>query len=401
MTTPDVLEVALDVSAVPARPAGAGRYIVEIARALSARPELELELISRRGDAERWRQLAPGAGLLPLVPNGRPARLAFERLQLGRAVSRRLGAGAVYHGPHYTLPGGLALGRVVTVHDLTFFDHPEWHERAKVPFFRAAITRAAETADVIVCVSRTTAGRLRQLLSVRGEVVVAEHGVDRERFSPGPPDLGALPAELVSFLGPEPLGRRLVLHVGTLEPRKGVVDLVRAFSILARGRPALRLVLAGLPGWGAGEVSRAVSESAVAGQVRQLGWVPDAEVVTLMRAAGAVAYPSHEEGFGLPALEAMACGSPLVTSAGTAMAEFAGESAYLAVPGDPEALAAALASCLGSDDAERRTRAEIGLERSARYTWEAAADRHIEAYRLAAEAAVARGGHRSPRSTSR
>ncbi len=387
--------MVLDVSAVPERPAGAGRYIVELARALSEIPELSLSAVSRQKDTARWRAIAPSARLLPLVPAARPARLAFERLALGPALSRRA-AGAVYHGPHYTLPGGLTGGRVVTVHDLTFFAHPEWHERSKLSFFRAAIRRAAEQADVIVCVSETTARRLSELVAVRGEVVVAEHGVDHDRFSPGPAEPERLSAELLSWLGREELGRRLVVHVGTLEPRKGVVDLVRAFERLAAGRQELRLVLAGLAGWGAGELEEAISSSSAAGQIRRLGWVPDEEVVALMRMAGAVAYPSHEEGFGLPALEAMATGAPLVTTAGTAMAEFAAGAALLAPAGDPAGLAAALERCLDQSREERRRRAALGLERAARFTWAETARRHVAAYRSAREAAATRSSLRRP-----
>ncbi len=391
----DRLEVVVDVSAVPPRPAGAGRYIVELLAALSRRDDLLLAAITRRPDAERWRQIAPAARLLPVVPPARPARLAFERLFLGPFVARRA-AGAVYHGPHYTMPGRLAGGRVVTVHDLTFFDHPEWHERSKVAFFRTAIRRAAAEADVVICVSRTTARRLGELLPVRAEVIVAEHGVDHSRFSPGEAETSRLGSELAAFLGPGDLSRRLVLHVGTLEPRKGIVDLVAAFGQLAAGRPELRLVLAGLPGWGAAEVSAAVVASPARAQIRQLGWVPDDQVVTLMRAAGAVAYPSHEEGFGLPALEAMACGAPLVTSEGTAMAEFAAGAALLAPPGEPKALAAALGRCLALEPAERERRVRRGLEQAARFTWAATAEQHVAAYRLAAEAAARRGPFPAP-----
>lgn len=370
-----VLRVALDVSAVPVDPAGAGRYIIELVRALSSRNDLNLELVCRRHDSERWRLLAPGAGLSAVVPDSRPLRLAYERLLLGRRLDR-LGVD-VYHGPHYTMASTTETRRVVTVHDLTFLEHPEWHERSKVPVFQAAIRRAAREADVVICVSATTARRLRELLEVRAEIAVAEHGVDHDRFTPGDVDLAALP---------EGLGladSRLIVHVGTLEPRKGIVDLVQAFDSLASEKPELRLVLAGLPGWGAREVTAAIEATVHRDRIRTLGWVSDAAVVALMRAAAAVVYPSHEEGFGLPALEAMATGAPLVTSRGTAMSEFAGEAAWLAPAGDPAALAAAISAVLGASAEERARRREEGLARARPYTWERTAAEHVRAYQLA------------------
>ena len=369
------LSVALDVSAVPSSPAGAGRYIVELSRALARTDGVTLTLVARRDDRARWEEVAPGCRVITPVPSSRPARLAFERSLLGPVVERLSGPAIdVYHGPHYTMPATLRVRRVVTVHDVTFLEHPEWHERSKVPFFKAAIRRAARRADVVVCVSSTTATRLGRLMEVSGEIVVAEHGVAHPRFCPGP----------VSGL-PEGLDRHeLVVHVGTLEPRKGVVDLVRAFDKLAGTRQELRLVLAGLAGWGADEVEAAVAASPHRARIDLLGFVPDETVVGLLRAASVVAYPSHDEGFGLPALEAMATGAPLVTTKGTAMEEFAGGVAFLTPPGDPVALAGALERALEATAEERSRRREEGMRRAGGFTWERTAEVHLEAYEKAA-----------------
>jgi glycosyltransferase involved in cell wall biosynthesis len=400
---PPAVELTLDVSAVPQNPAGAGRYIIELVRALASRDDVALELVARRGDGSRWPTVAPGAPVHELVPARRPARLAYERLWLGRRreVARRAGSPGrtsttarvepppVYHGPHYTLPGWLPphVGRVATIHDLTFFDHPEWHERSKVRFFRSAIVRSARVADAVVCVSATTARRLGELVTVRGEVVVAEHGVDPDRFRPAEVSDRAR-AELAERLG----GRdgELVVHVGTIEPRKGVVDLVEAFSRLAASRPRLRLALAGVPGWGVADVEAAVGRSAHRDRIAVLGWVPDETISALLSAAAVVAYPSRQEGFGLPALEAMAAGVPLVTTAGTVMAELSEGVAWLAEPGRPDSLAAALEAALGARAEERERRLRAGLAAAARFTWARTADSHLEAYRIAAAAASRR-----------
>ena len=381
--TAATIGVALDVSAVPADPAGAGRYIVELTRALGQRSDVRLTLISRREDASRWQDLADRARVVALVPSSRPARLAYERFILGARVDGLRGEPIdVYHGPHYTMPVGLSVGRVVTVHDLTFLEHPEWHERSKVPFFQAAIRRAARDADVVVCVSNRTADRLNELIDVRAEVVVAEHGVDDDRFRPGEVDVQALPEGLA--------GAELIVHLGTLEPRKGVLDLVRAFDALAVSRPALHLVLAGHLGWGARDVTGVVRSASNSERIHVLGYVPDDTVIALMRTARVVAYPSHEEGFGLPALEAMAVGAPLVTSADTVMAEFADGASWLAEAGDPTGLERAIAEVLDASPAEVAKRRSHGIERALAFTWERTAAVHVEAYRYAAAKAVAR-----------
>ena len=383
------LAVSLDVSAVPADPVGAGRYTIELARALSQRPDVELLLWSRRHDAARWRQLdaageTPGETPAPVLraeaPDSRAARLVWERLRLGALLG---GTGArLHHGPHYTMPARPAVPVVVTVHDLTFFDHPEWHERSKVVFFRHAIRRAAARAGAVVCVSERTATLLHERVAVRAKVFVAPHGVDHARFRPDEDQPGA-DDEVLRTLS---VRRPYLLFLGTLEPRKAVPDLVRAFAALAGEDAELTLVLAGGEGWGAEDVARTVAQCGLADRVLRTGYVPEPAVPALLRQAGAVAYPAHEEGFGLPAVEALACGAPLVTTAGTAMADVAGDAAVLVAAGRPRELADALRAVLsGGAEVERRRR--LGLSVAASYTWERSAAGHMEAYRWALRAA--------------
>lgn len=374
-----MIHVSLDVSAVPAEPIGAGRYTVELAGALSRRSDVGLVLWARRGDAARWMELLAGNEthrLRPVVPVHRPARLAWEQLRLPALLAA--GGADVHHGPHYTMPERARLPVVVTVHDMTFFDHPEWHERAKVPVFRRAIRRAAVLADALVCVSQHTAERLRAHLEPHGRVFVVPHGVDHERFRAEEPSPGA-DEEAMGALG---IRAPYVLFLGTLEPRKAVPDLVHAFARVAEVHGELSLVLAGQPGWGADEVERAVTSSGLSARIVQTGYVPDDAVPALLRRASVVAYPAREEGFGLPALEALACGAPLVTTAGTAMAEMAGEAALLAPAGDVGALADALEEAMAGGRAAEERR-QLGLATAAAHTWDGSADGHVAAYRWA------------------
>jgi len=305
------------------------------------------------------------------APVARPLRLAWEQAALPRQLSE-LGVD-VHHGPHYTMPHLSRLPVVVTVHDLSFFSHPEWHERTKAPFFRAAIRAAAARADAIVAVSAATASRLQDRVPTRAEVHVIPHGVDSARFRPDGD--GASDEAALARIGARP---PYVAFLGTLEPRKDVPTLVRAFDRVAGARPDLTLVLAGGRGWGAAAVEVAASRHR--GRVRLAGYVDQADAPAFLRRAEAVAYPSLEEGFGLPALEALACGAPLVTTTGSAMEEVAGDAGLLVAPGDVDALAEALEALLagGPDVAERRRR---GLQTAARHSWAASAAAHVEVYR--------------------
>jgi glycosyltransferase involved in cell wall biosynthesis len=352
------VRVSLDASAIPDPPGGAGRYVLELAGALSRRDDVELTVVTRTGDAARWPQ--PVAARAPAM---RPVRLGWEQVGLPRVV-RDLGV-QVHHGPHYTAP--LALGRpsVVTIHDLSFFTHPEWHQRTKVAFFRAAIRTSARHAAALVAVSATTAALLEQRVRPRAPVHVIPHGVDHSRYRPDGPN------EVAGTRGP------YIAFVGTLEPRKDVPTLVRAFDRIAASRPDLTLVLAGARGWGADAVDAAVAAATHGERVRTLGYLPEADLPALLRGAAAVAYPSLEEGFGLPVLEALACGAPVVTTSGTVMEEVAAGAAFLAPPGDDFRLAGALEWALEGDP-ERR---ELGFEVAARHTWEASAAAHAEVYR--------------------
>jgi glycosyltransferase involved in cell wall biosynthesis len=218
---------------------------------------------------------------------------------------------------------------------------------------------------------------------VRAPIVVAPYGVDLGRFTPHEPAPGA-DHHLLAQLG-VPTDRPLVVFVGTLEPRKGVAPLVTAFDEVAdRDRDAV-LVLGGGTGWGVDEIERALATARHGDRILRTGYLSDAAVPALMRQSTAVVYPAVEEGYGLPALEALACGAPLITTAGTAMAEMAGDAADLVTPGDHAMLVGALVAALaqereGTAVEGRRAR---GLAVAAERTWEASAARHLEAYRVA------------------
>ena len=373
------LALSLDVSAVPQRPGGAGYYTIALCRGLAARPDVALTLLARRNDERRWAALGgEAAGVRPVVAASRPVRLVHEQVGFPPLL-RSLGV-RLHHGPHYTMPVRSPVPCAVTIHDCTFFDHPEWHVRSKAAFFRRAIRRAARAAGVLICVSEVTAQRLHDCVPVRAPVVVAPHGVDHVRFSPAEPSEGADRAALAALALPEETP--LIVFVGTLEPRKGVVPLIEAFDLVAGRHRDARLVLSGQVGWGTAETERALASASHADRIVRTGYLSDPAVPALLRRAAVVAYPALEEGFGLPALEALACGAPLVTTRGTAMAEMAEGAALLVEPGSVTELAEALESALG--EGRTSARRDLGIRVAAARTWEASVAEHVRAYDLAA-----------------
>jgi len=373
------LRLSFDASAVPASPVGAGRYTIELARALATCGQVDMSVWCRKGDDGRLRARIDGKSrLLPDAPVRRPVRLLWEQVSLSRRVDA-IGAD-VHHAPHYTMPERCKTPVVVTVHDLTFLEHPEWHERSKVLVFSRALRVASRRASVLVCVSTRTAEALEERLEPRGRVVVVPHGVDRLRFHPADPAHDESDREALGRVG---VKEPYILFVGTLEPRKGVPDLVAAFDRLAPGRPELSLVIAGGRGWGVEPIERAISVARHTERIVRTGYVDDSAVGVLTRRAQVVAYPAYEEGFGLPALEALACATPLVTTEDTAMAEVAAGAAALVRRGDVPGLADAIEEALDRGPGVR-DRVSAGCSVAASNTWEASARRHIEAYRIAA-----------------
>ncbi len=269
---------------------------------------------------------------------------------------------------------------VVTVHDVTFFSEPELHSAVKTGFYRSATRTAARRATRVVVPSKATRDELVRLLDAdANRIDVAHHGVDATTFRP--------PSEAETLRVNQRLGlhgRRYVAFLGVLERRKNVPDLVRGWVRAVDAMPdPPALVLAGSSGWD-DAVDQAVAEVPAHLKIVRTGFMRPADLPGLLGGALVVAYPSKAEGFGLPVLEAMACGAAVLTVPRLSLPEVGGDAVAYTEP-DAESIGDALRDLI--DDSERRAMlSRLGVERSREFTWEASAAAHLETYARAAGA---------------
>ena len=360
--------VTVDVSAVPRKPTGVGRYAIELLSAVAplVREDMTIGTCVSSSNSQLFEGLGEPVHTFIESPGSRGLRLIWEQSVLPRRLN--LASSRVHHGLHYTIPMTYRGATVVTVHDMTLITHPTWHQRSKALFFQRAIRYAANRADVIVVPSYDTERKLKDILSPKGEVVVVPHGV-KVRSEPNVNESGRIKRT-------EPY----LLFVGTIEPRKSVETLVRAFEEVAVKSDGLRLVVAGLPGWKADEAKTALERSRFRDRIDVLGFVGDDELVGLYKNAAVFVYPSLEEGFGLPVLEAMAYFVPIVTTKNSAMEEVAQGYASLVAGKDVEGLADAIVKELEAPESKRQDRMTIAKERLSIYTWERSARGHLAIY---------------------
>jgi glycosyltransferase involved in cell wall biosynthesis len=305
----------------------------------------------------------------------RPARLFFQQLAL--PVAARALAADVVHSPSFILP---LLDRrprhVLNVHDMTSFSLPETHiPLRRSSAYRRAVVASIRRASRVLVPSRAVADELRRFVPglPPALVEVIPHGIGPEYTPEAAAQAPALRRRLR-------LPERYVLFVGTIEPRKGLDVLLDAYGEVAAADPTVDLVLGGRLGWDYDGLVARIRAWTPPGRVRLLGYVDGVELPALYAGARVVAYPSREEGFGFPPLEAMACGVPVVATDTSALRENLRGAAELVPPGDARALANALRRLL-SDEPLSADRRRAGLERAACFRWEATAAATLSCYR--------------------
>jgi glycosyltransferase involved in cell wall biosynthesis len=360
------LRIAVDVSPLSRRRTGVGQYLrgmtIAIADQLEEGDELCLAGVASSRGARAIRDALAGVSnelKVMEVVHPHAVRTAWSRIGWP-PVERLVGRIDVFHASDWMQPRQRAGIRAATVCDLVPVSHPEWTTPRTRRMLRAKYADTAERCDVAFAISRFTAlEAIDRLRLPEARVRVAYPGVDRCFVPDGEAERRSAP---------------YVLAVGTVEPRKNLACLIAAFQMLRRSRPDVELVVAGPPGWG---VQPDLGEEGVVA----LGYVDEQRLARLYRGAVALAYPSLLEGFGMPVVEGMASGVPVVASSHPSLDEAAGDAALRADPGSPEALADALAVAI-DDPAPLRT---AGLEHAAQFTWQACGQAVIEGYRSAVE----------------
>ncbi|HEX6794472.1 MAG TPA: glycosyltransferase family 1 protein [Casimicrobiaceae bacterium] len=376
--------VAFNATPLLAPLTGIGNYTIQLGEALAGTGEVDP--FSFYGF--RWRHEAPAAAfnaraarsaprlrdaIKPFVPFKRELRLLQQRTAFARGLRRH--AIALYHEPNY-VPIAYDVPVVITVHDLSWIRYPETHPKERIRWLTQRMPTALERAAAVLTDSEFVRRELLATFTVAPDRIhTAQLGVSAN-FRPRSeaetlPTLRALDLE----------HRRYLLTVGTIEPRKNVAHVLAAYALLPQAlRDEYPLVVAGAKGWRAPDLERQLRGLASSGSIRFLGRVADERLPSLYAGAAAFVFPSLYEGFGLPPLEAMASGVPVLVSDRASLPEIAGGAAIMLDPEDPATTAASIAAIL-EDPAARARYARLARERAAAFSWAACAQATLRVYR--------------------
>jgi glycosyltransferase involved in cell wall biosynthesis len=358
------IRIGLDYTAAVHQAAGIGRYTREMVQALGATSaEFEYRLfVAGAGQVARPALPGPNFSWHPTRLTERWLARLWFRLRLPLWIESWTGPLDLFHAPDFFLPPVRRnTPTILTVHDLSFVREPETVMPGMTRHLNTWVPYSARQADHIIAVSEATRRDLIELYHISPDkITVLYHGIS--------PDFRRVEdtATLAAIRHKYGLGQRpFVLSVGTIQPRKNYRRLIQAFALLDE---PLALVIAGGKGWDYEDVFAEVNRQGLAERVHFPGFVADADLPALYSAASLFVYPSLYEGFGLPILEAMTCGTPVVASNQSALPEVVGQAGLLVEPRDIQALAAAMSRLLADEDLHQKL-AQAGRIRAAGFTW--------------------------------
>lgn len=355
---------------------GVGHYTLELARALAVcAPSDEFEIVSPRvfhPSLSEQEQAALPQNLRLVKAKVNALTRHWWTIGLARYIHQH--PFALFHGTNYEVPLWRECPTVLTIHDLSLLLYAETHEMRRVRRARRRLPLMARAATMIVTPTESVRREVCERLRVKEEKVRAVAEAPRGVFQP------AAASEVLGTKKRFGIEGEFLLFAGTIEPRKNLVTLVRAFKeALSRSSHQTQLVIAGQKGWLTDELFETIERSGIRERVLFTGYVTDEELRHLYSSCRAFIYPSLYEGFGLPPLEAMACGAPVIASGIAAHSEVLGAAARFFAPEDVEELAQTIVHLL-SDEKERGRLSAAGLKRAAEFSWERTARETLEVY---------------------
>lgn len=378
------MRIGIDYTSAVHQQAGIGRYTRDLVAALARLPREHEYVLFVAGRAGR--DAGPGSpGSASEMPDSfRIARVPlsqrfwsalWHRLHIPLPVDLFTGPVGVFHSPDYVLPPLRQGKKVVTIHDLSFLRYPEGAEPSLRQYLGRAVPDAAGRADLILADSQNTRRDVIELLGAPEEKVEVLYPGVSEEFKPI--DDQELLDKVRRMYG---LSFPFILSVGTIEPRKNLVRLIDAYAALrASADVSHKLVIAGRKGWLYEDVFRRVEELSLEKEVIFLGFVAEEDLPPLYNLAQVLVFPSLYEGFGLPPLEAMACGTPVIASCSSSLPEVVGEAGLMVSARDAEALRQTMSEVL-DEPTLREDLVRKGLRQARRFKWETAAKRMVAIY---------------------